>query len=205
MSRELILLLGGARSGKSHYAERLASQFERVLYVATAQAWDGEMAARIAAHRQARPSTWRTVEAPTGVGPAIRAALTAAPVDAVLLDCVTLWTSNLILHELGERHTGDFEELDSADEAAVRERAEAEIADLLSVFHASHVPWFVVSNEVGWGLVPAYPLGRIYRDLLGRTNQRLASEADTVYLMIAGLPVDVKALSAATGERHLTS
>lgn len=193
MSRELTLLLGGARSGKSRQAEKLASQFERVLYVATGQARDDEMAARIAVHRQARPPTWRTVEAPMGVGPAIRAALADAPADAVLLDCVTLWISNLTLHELGDKAAGDFEALDRGDEIAAQERATAEIDDLLAVFHASRVPWFVVSNEVGWGLVPPYPLGRIYRDLLGWANQRLAAEADAVYLMIAGLPLDVKA------------
>jgi adenosyl cobinamide kinase/adenosyl cobinamide phosphate guanylyltransferase len=193
MSRELILLLGGARSGKSRQAEKLASQFERVLYVATAQARDGEMTARIAAHQQARPPAWRTVEAPTGVGPAIRAALADAPADAVLLDCVTLWMSNLALRELGDKATGDFEALDREDEIAAQERATAEIDDLLAVFHASGVPWFVVSNEVGWGLVPAYPLGRVYRDLMGWANQRLAAEADAVYLMIAGLPVNLKA------------
>jgi adenosylcobinamide kinase/adenosylcobinamide-phosphate guanylyltransferase len=193
MSRELTLLLGGARSGKSRYAEELAASFERVLYVATAQARDSEMAARIAAHRQARPPTWRTVESPTGVGPAIQAALADAPADAVLLDCVTLWMSNLVLQELGEKATGDREALDQASESAAQERARAEIDALLAVFYASHVPWFVVSNEVGWGLVPAYPLGRVYRDLLGWANQRLAAEADAVYLMIAGLPVNVKA------------
>ncbi|MGD9100601.1 MAG: bifunctional adenosylcobinamide kinase/adenosylcobinamide-phosphate guanylyltransferase [Anaerolineae bacterium] len=191
MSRELTLLLGGARSGKSRYAEELACPFERALYVAIAQARDGEMAARIAAHRQARPPTWRTVETPTGVGPAIQAALAAAPADAVLLDCVTLWMSNLVLQELGEKATGDFEAL--ADESAAQERARAEIDALLAVFYASHVPWFVVSNEVGWGLVAVYPLGRVYRDLLGWANRRLAAEADAVYLMIAGLPVNVKA------------
>jgi adenosylcobinamide kinase/adenosylcobinamide-phosphate guanylyltransferase len=196
MSRELILLLGGARSGKSHYAEALASRFERVLYIATAQARDDEMQARIAIHRQARPSTWRTVEAPTGVGPAVRAALAEGPADAVLLDCVTLWMSNLVLRELGDKATGDFEALDRADEIAAQEQARVEMDDLLAVFHATRVPWGVVRNEVGWGLVPAYPLGRVYRDLLGWANQRLAAEADAVYLMIAGLPVDVKALSA---------
>jgi adenosylcobinamide kinase/adenosylcobinamide-phosphate guanylyltransferase len=198
MSRELILLLGGARSGKSRYAEWLASQFERVLYVATAQARDSEMAARIAAHRQARPPTWRTVEAPTGVGQAIQTALAAAPMDAVLLDCVTLWMSNLVLRELGDKATGDFETLDRGDEIAAQEQARAEVEELLAVFYASYFPWFVVSNEVGWGLVPAYPLGRVYRDLLGWANQRLASEADAVYLLVAGLPVDVKALSTVT-------
>jgi adenosylcobinamide kinase/adenosylcobinamide-phosphate guanylyltransferase len=150
-------------------------------------------------HRGTRfPNILNYTQAPTGVGQAIQAALAAAPADAVLLDCVTLWMSNLVLRELGDKATGDFETLDREGEIAAQERARAEVEELLAVFHASRVPWLVVSNEVGWGLVPAYPLGRIYRDLLGWANQRLASEANAVYLMIAGLPVDVKALSTVT-------
>jgi adenosylcobinamide kinase/adenosylcobinamide-phosphate guanylyltransferase len=194
MSRRLILLLGGARSGKSTCAERLAAQSgDRVLYVATAQAGDGEMEARIAVHRQARTPTWQTVESPTGVGEAIRAALASEPMDAVLLDCLTLLVSNVILQGVAEE---EEEELDRVNEVAAQERVAAELDGLLDAFHASNVPWIVVSNEVGWGVVPPYPLGRVYRDLLGWANQRLAAEADQVYLMVAGLPLDIKALSA---------
>ncbi len=190
MSRRLILLLGGARSGKSAYAGRLAAQFgDRVLYVATAQAGDGEMQARIAAHRRARPAVWRTIEAPTSVGEAVRAALASGAVDVVLLDCLTLLVSNVILQGVAE------EDLDRVDGVAAQERVEVELDGLLDVFRAGDVPWIVVSNEVGWGLVPPYPLGRVYRDLLGWANQRLAAEADQVYLMVAGLPLDVKTLS----------
>ena len=186
----LILILGGARSGKSSYAEKMATQFgDRVLYVATAQAGDEEMRARIAAHRQARPANWRTVEAPTGVGEAVRAALTTEPADAVLLDCLTLLVSNVILQGTSE------DDLDNVDEAAAWERVEAELDGILDACRAGDTYWIVVSNEVGWGLVPPYPLGRVYRDLLGRANQRLAARADQVYLMVAGLPVDVRALT----------
>lgn len=192
MSRELILLLGGARSGKSRFAEELTARFgERVLYVATAQAEDTEMEARIAAHRRARPVAWCTVEAPTGAGEAIRAALQAQPVDVVLLDCLTLLVSNVILDGLWLSEA-DFE---SVDEAAAQRRVEVELDGLLGAFQESQVPWIVVSNEVGWGLVPPYPVGRVYRDLLGWANQRVAAAASRVYLMVAGLPVDVKALS----------
>ena len=196
MSRQLILLLGGARSGKSSYAEKIAAQSgHRVLYVATAQAKDEEMQARVAVHRRARPSTWQTVEAPTGVGLAVRAALADGPVNAVLLDCLTLLVSNLTLQGLSEE---DLDKVDvGVDEAAARERVAAELDALLDVFRVSDVPWIVVSNEVGWGLVPPYPLGRVYRDLLGWANQRLAAAADRVYLMVAGLPLDLKALSTA--------
>ena len=194
MSQELILLLGGARSGKSRFAEELATRFgERVLYVATAQARDEEMAARIAAHRKARPATWRTVEAPTGVGEGVCAALAAQPVDVVLLDCLTLLVSNVILDGLWFSE----EDFESVDEAEAQRRVEAELDGLLGAFQDSEVPWIVVSNEVGWGLVPSYPMGRVYRDFLGWFNQCLAAAADRVYLVVAGLPVDVKALSEA--------
>lgn len=191
MSRKLILLLGGARSGKSSYAETLATQLgDRVLYVATAQAGDEEMQARIAAHRRARPPIWQTVEAPSHVGQAIRAALAAGPVNVVLLDCLTLLVSNAILQDLSETA------LDFVDEEVARRQVESELVELLDSFRAGDIPWIVVSNEVGSGLVPPYPLGRVYRDLLGWANQRLAAAADRVYLVIAGLPVDIKALSA---------
>jgi adenosylcobinamide kinase/adenosylcobinamide-phosphate guanylyltransferase len=191
MNRELILLLGGARSGKSRFAEELTARFgERVLYVATAQARDAEMEARIDVHRQSRPGAWRTIEAPAEAGEAIRAALAVPPVDVVLLDCLTLLVSNVILDGLWLSE----EDFESVDEAAAQRRVEAELDGLLSCFRESQVPWIVVSNEVGWGLVPPYPLGRVYRDLLGWANQRLSAVAGRVYLMIAGLPVDIKAL-----------
>ena len=184
MSRQLILLLGGARSGKSTYAERLAAQFgDRVLYVATAQAGDEEMPARIATHRQTRPAVWRTIEAPTGVGEAVRAALASGAVDAVLLDCLTLLVSNVTLQGVVE------EDLDRVDGVAAQEQVEVELDGLLDVFRAGDVPWIVVSNEVGCGLVPPYPLGRVYRDLLGWANQRLAIQAEEVYFLAAGIPL----------------
>jgi adenosylcobinamide kinase/adenosylcobinamide-phosphate guanylyltransferase len=197
MSQELILLLGGARSGKSRFAEKLTARFgERVLYVATAQARDEEMAARIAAHRRGRPATWRTIEAPTAVGKAVRTALAEEPVDVVILDCITLLVSNVILDGLWFSEK-DF---DGVDETVVGPRVDLELDGLLRAVQESEVPWIVVSNEVGWGLVPSYPMGRAYRDYLGWFNQCLAAVADRVYLMVAGLPVDVKALSG-VGDR----
>jgi adenosylcobinamide kinase/adenosylcobinamide-phosphate guanylyltransferase len=197
MSQELILLLGGARSGKSRFAEKLTARFgERVLYVATAQARDEEMAARIAAHRRGRPATWRTIEAPTAVGKAVCTALAEEPVDVVILDCITLLVSNVILDGLWLSE----EDLDGVDETVVGPRVDLELDGLLRAVQESEVPWIVVSNEVGWGLVPSYPVGRAYRDYLGWFNQCLAAVADRVYLMVAGLPVDVKALSG-VGDR----
>lgn len=184
MSKHLVLILGGARSGKSRVAEEVAGRLgERVLYVATAEARDGEMAARIAHHRQRRPGTWRTLEVPVAVGEALRRE--AGDADVVLLDCLTLLISNLLL-PLGE-------EPDEEVAAAVIDR---ELDGLLAAYEAGGCSLVIVSNEVGWGLVPPYPLGRLYRDLLGWAHQRLCARADRTYLVVAGVPLDLKKLGA---------
>lgn len=181
LDRHFTLILGGARSGKSTYAEQQAAAATgEVLYVATAEAWDDEMRQRIAAHRAQRPATWRTVEAPRQTGAAIRAAMTPA-ITCVLVDCITLLASNVLL-ALPE----------TSDEDTATAALNAEIDLLLAAYAASRANWYIVSNEVGLGIVPAYPLGRRYRDILGRANQRLAAAADRVLLMVAGLPLTVK-------------
>ncbi len=183
---QLTLLLGGARSGKSTLAEKLAAQRgERVLYIATAQALDDEMALRIQKHQQQRPAHWETLETPTGVGAAVETQL--AHVDIILLDCLTLLVNNLIM-----QHTDDF---DHPDETVLQEAVDAEISTILETAEAWSVPWIIVSNEVGLGLVPPYPLGRVYRDLLGRANQRLAAEAGETYLMVAGMAIPLHTIA----------
>jgi len=183
MGKQLSVILGGARSGKSGYAEQLAAERGRqILYVATAQAWDAEMAERIANHRTQRPDTWQTLEAPIAVGNAISSALQKQPqTDLILLDCLTLLASNLLI-TLPE----------DATEAAATTVLMAEIDALLVVWRASNAQWIIVSNEVGLGIVPPYALGRLYRDALGRANQRLAAAAAEVIFMVAGLPMIVK-------------
>jgi adenosylcobinamide kinase/adenosylcobinamide-phosphate guanylyltransferase len=181
----LLLILGGARSGKSAYAQRLAQELggDDVLFVATAEAWDEDMAQRIARHQQERPAAWRTLEIPRQVGQAL--ALYVHDTTVVLVDCLTLLVSNTLLH-CGA--TPD----PAAAEAAVQE----EIAALVQTCQATAATCIVVSNEAGLGLVPDNLLGRLYRDLLGRANQALAARAEAVYFMVAGLPVDVKALAS---------
>ena len=181
MNPQLILILGGARSGKSTHAEKLALELAGpdVLYVATAQAFDDEMRARIAAHRAERPAGWRTLEAPSLIAAPLAEAV--GPARGVLLDCLTLLASNAML-ALGDEPTA------RPAEAAV----EVEVSALLAAYRAGSATWIVVSNEVGLGLVPPYPLGRAYRDALGRANQRLAAAADHVLFMVAGLPLTVK-------------
>ncbi len=179
MSRSLTLILGGARSGKSDYAQSLAGESNaRVLFVATAAALDLEMQTRIAAHRANRPVNWVTLEAPRHVGREIRS---AAPCDWVLLDCMTLLVSNLM--------TANSDDLIEKDYQSI---LDAEVEDLLTAYLCSDASWVIVSNEVGLGLVPPFPLGRLFRDELGRINQRLAQKADVVVFMVSGLPMVVK-------------
>ena len=180
MNKTLTFILGGARSGKSAHAQKLAHEHggEDVLFIATAQALDDEMRARIEAHRRDRPAAWRTLEAPRHSGEAIARAGASA---IVLVDCLTLLVSNVVL-ALPE----------SASAAQAEAAAVAEVDELLATYRRGTASWIVISNEVGLGLVPPYPVGRTYRDALGRANQRLAAEADEVLFMVAGIPMKVK-------------
>jgi adenosylcobinamide kinase/adenosylcobinamide-phosphate guanylyltransferase len=181
-------VLGGERSGKSDFAQRLAPQLgEPVLFVATAEARDPEMAARIERHRASRPPHWTTLEATRDVGRAIR--LEPGDARTILVDCLTLLVSNCLEAALQE----DQGVAEAAD--AVWPLIQAEALDLVEAAATRACHLILVSNEVGMGLVPPYPSGRVYRDLLGRANQLLASLAHAVYLMVAGIPVDVKALA----------
>jgi adenosylcobinamide kinase/adenosylcobinamide-phosphate guanylyltransferase len=168
----LTFVLGGARSGKSRYAEGLIATLPLPskppwAYIATAEDGDAEMAERIGAHRARRGAQWRTVEAPRDLATALK----ACEGMPVLIDCLTLWLSNLMLAE--------------ADIDGEIARLEAALAAVVS-------PVVLVANEVGYGIVPSYPLGRRFRDLQGILNQRIAARADRVVLMVAGLPLAIK-------------
>lgn len=178
----LTLIIGGARSGKSSFAEQGARQHAgRVVYLATAQASDEEMRQRIRKHQRNRPQSWVTVELPTRIGKQWRALEIKA--DIVVLDCLTLLVNNLLMAAI--------EDPDHPNEDQAAEAVSAEVDDLIGVIQDSQADWLVVSNEVGLGLVPPNPLGRLYRDLLGFTNQRVASQADQVFWMVAGIPVPI--------------
>jgi adenosylcobinamide kinase / adenosylcobinamide-phosphate guanylyltransferase len=165
---KLTFVIGGARSGKSRYAESLIAALPPPwTYVATAEALDAEMSERIGAHRARRGSQWRTIEAPRDLA----AALTASATIPVLIDCLTLWLSNLMLAD--------------ADIEAETERLEQALA-------AAKAPVIVVANEVGSGIVPEHALGRKFRDLQGVLNQHIAVRADRVVLVVAGLPLVLK-------------
>jgi adenosylcobinamide kinase/adenosylcobinamide-phosphate guanylyltransferase len=168
-AERVTFVLGGARSGKSRYAESLiANEPPPWIYVATAEALDQEMTTRIAEHRARREGRWRTIEAPRDLAGALARVPAGA---AVLIDCMTLWLSNLLLAE--------------AD-------IEAEIAGLEDALRRMQGTAVLVANEVGFGIVPDNALARRFRDLQGRLNQRLAARADRVVLMVAGLPLFVK-------------
>src|SRR5260221_5065990 len=193
----LVLIIGGARSGKSSFAEQLAASSGRpVAFIATATAGDDEMRERIARHRASRPRQWHTLEEPLDLSGAIRRA--SALADVLLLDCMTLWLGN-VLSQASKQHERDNKEVEELslpgrlfDESALKE-----IEALLTVVKslAPGKTLIVVTNEVGLGIVPAYPLGRLYRDTLGYVNQQLARAADRVYLMVAGIAVDIKRLN----------
>jgi len=177
--KNIILFTGGARSGKSRCAERYAARLsEHVIYLATATPDDDEMRERIINHRARRPTTWHTIEAPIAVANALND-LTAGTV--VLLDCLSLLVSNLLL----------------ANESAPEPAIHHEITSLLSTASSRNLTLIVVTNEVGMGIVPAYPLGRRYRDLLGWVNQQVAAAAREVYLVTCGIAVELRTLEAA--------
>jgi len=179
-SNTLTLILGGVRSGKTSYAQEQARQIGgNVLYVATASAGDEEMRMRIEAHRAARPAEWQTLEATLQVGEALIS--NQVRTQVVIVDCVTLLVSNVLL---------SFSEDAAFDE--VEQKVQAEIDALLKAHSKIGGQWFIVSNEVGLGLVPPYPLGRFYRDLLGWANQTLVRSADRVIFMVAGIPTTIK-------------
>jgi adenosylcobinamide kinase / adenosylcobinamide-phosphate guanylyltransferase len=172
MSKEIILITGGARSGKSQYAEHRAIEMGgKRLYIATAEAKDEEMAQRIAEHRKQRGNQWRTIEEPLELTQALLAQ--RGKTDCALVDCLTLWISNLLI---------------GRDEHYASEKVEELVEKLPELnFHL-----VFVTNEVGWGIVPDNRLARKFRDLAGWTNQRIAQAANEVILMVSGMPMIAK-------------
>ncbi|HTD29656.1 MAG TPA: bifunctional adenosylcobinamide kinase/adenosylcobinamide-phosphate guanylyltransferase [Xanthomonadaceae bacterium] len=169
---KIVLVVGGVRSGKSRYAQELAMRGQRVAFLATAEARDDDMRQRIARHREERPGSWTTFEAPVDLEQAVTEC--GRQYDTLLIDCLTLWVSNLMERE--------------RDHERVLARAER----LAQALRETPCSVILVSNEVGSGIVPESELGRSYRDLLGFTNQRVAAAADEVILLVAGCPLIVK-------------
>lgn len=184
---KLILVLGGARSGKSTYAQKLAEEVttdsSRVVYMATGVVFDDEMRARVEQHQRSRPPEWATIEAPTEVAQAIERA--GEEYAVMIVDCLTI----LITNWLAER--GPLEEpTESMDE--LEKVILGQIEGLVRAVRETRATVIVVSNEVGLGVVPAFKAGRMFRDLAGLANQFIAREADEVYVMWAGIPQVIK-------------
>ena len=206
MAKKFVLILGGARSGKSKFAQGLAQSLgEKVLFMATGAPLDEEMALRIEVHKRKRPETWRTLEIGVKVGQSLEREMGDA--EVVLLDCLTLLVSNVILSPLSfgssegemENHYPcslkaspfcHYEPSEAISKAEIQVMTELEqLIDFIDKYKGTFI---AVSNEVGLGLVPENKLGRVYRDLLGKANQLLAQRADEVYFMAAGIPAKIK-------------
>lgn len=210
MISQFTLITGGARSGKSQFAELLAAHAKRpVIYIATAQIWDEEMALRVKKHQLQRPDTWRLIEEPVNICETL---FQLKDQDGViLLDCVTLWLTNLLL--AGQAHPPtpscpDGEDVPLSlpkDHDVFNNELEPQILDMVkevaNLAREIRPQVIFVSNEVGQGIVPEYPLARAYRDLAGRSNQILAHSADQVYMVVAGYPMEIKH----SGEKLLAS
>lgn len=176
MTNKLVFVTGGARSGKSSFAlENARASGQRVTFIATAQALDAEMRERIARHQLERPADWTTLEEPRDVN----AALGRVDSGVVVLDCLSILVSNLMLGDAEHAPLGEPEILER-------------VGALLDAHAARDLSMIVVSNEVGSGIVPEYPLGRAFRDVLGRANQMVAHASNEAFLIVAGLPLKLK-------------
>lgn len=168
---KIIFILGGARSGKSTYALRLAKKIKKVAFIATCEALDTEMTQRISLHKASRPAHWKTIEEPREIAPVIKR---LGEVDCVIIDCLTLLVSNLLLTKLTQE--------------AIIEK----IDKLLSQIQKFKGTVILVSNEVGLGIVPDNRLARHFRDVAGFVNQRVAQKANEVFFMVSGIPAKIK-------------
>lgn len=193
----IIFIIGGARSGKSRFAEELALELGGpVTYIATAEARDPEMAERIARHQASRPAAWKTIEAPLELGEAVRSSSIA---NVVIVDCVTLYLTNLLMRELGA--VGETE--NPVIPLELEAKIQTQITELIRAAKESNALVILVANEVGLGLVPPFIMGRFFRDLAGRTNREIAAAADKVFLLTAGIAIELKAISVTCGQAAL--
>jgi adenosylcobinamide kinase / adenosylcobinamide-phosphate guanylyltransferase len=180
-NKVVTLIVGGARSGKSRYAQKLGEGFDRVTFIATARASDSAMRRKIARHRSERPASWETIEAPLRLESAIHSR--SAEADMLIIDCLTLYLANLMRARTGQKSILDH------------------LSQVCEAIRCAKSSIVIVSNEVGCGIVPAFRSGRLYRDLLGQLNQQMAQIADRVVLMVAGLPLTVGD-KVGSGARH---
>jgi adenosylcobinamide kinase/adenosylcobinamide-phosphate guanylyltransferase len=184
---KIVLITGGARSGKSSYAENLAKESdEDVLYIATAVPFDDEMKDRIAKHRESRPSNWCTHEGYRNLKQVFEDVTMSF--EVILLDCITVMVTNIMFDLIGE----DVELLSAMDLSRIEKEVMKEVSDFVISIEENSKTVIFVTNELGSGLVPEYKLGRIFRDIAGRVNQYLAGKADEVFMVVCGIPVKIK-------------
>ena len=177
----VILVTGGARSGKSQFAQSLFAENERVVYVATAEIYDEEMAQRVNLHRRMRPDTWRTEERPRELSGVL------AGEEGCLLDCVTVLTSNIMF-----AHTAQYERIPQKAQEETEAEVERQLDSLIDAANDAGCRLVLVTNELGSGIVPEHHVSRVFRDIAGRVNQHLARRADQVYLCVSGIPIKIK-------------
>jgi len=183
LAKNFVFILGGARSGKSRFAQSMAAKLgKKVLFVATGEPLDEEMTLRIKEHKRIRPKNWRTLEIGIKVGQKLKVHI--GDTEVVLLDCLTLLISNVFLNKVKNLEKMNF--------AEAEKQVMVEVEELIECIDECKGNFIVVSNEVGLGLVSENKLGRIYRDLLGKANQLLAQHATEVYFMVSGIPVKIK-------------
>lgn len=196
----IVLVIGGVRSGKSRFAQELALNLggNDVLYVATAEPRDVEMERRIAHHRSSRPSSWQTLEKPLRTGAAI-AEMSVIP-SVILLDCMTLLVSNVLCDVFAVANSEREVGLVCNEVDDLEARVQEEVDDIIKVADARNTNIIIVSGEVGAGVVPDHAMGRIFRDMLGLANQRIASQANATYWMVAGLPINATALATSVDD-----
>ncbi|MFA6308987.1 MAG: bifunctional adenosylcobinamide kinase/adenosylcobinamide-phosphate guanylyltransferase [Clostridia bacterium] len=183
---KMVLVTGGARSGKSRYAEEIAMQAGgNVVFVATSVSTDEEMEYRIKMHKMNRPQYWETVEGYKDFDILLEECIGCK--DAVLVDCITMMVSNIMFEKCK-----DLEHISVSEADEIEEYVKSEISKLLKTAKSSDVKFIIVTNEVGMGVVPQTDSGRVFRDIAGRANQMIANTADEVYLCVSGIPVKIK-------------
>ncbi|ABR49745.1 Adenosylcobinamide-phosphate guanylyltransferase [Alkaliphilus metalliredigens QYMF] len=184
--KKLVLVTGGARSGKSSFGESLLREKQgNILYIATAQAFDEEMKERIKHHKIQRPSHWMTHEGYENLGPVI--SVLGGQIEGVLLDCVTIMVTNLMF-----QLESNWDEVGTERIHQVENHIQAEVKTLLDTVKGLEIPVIFITNEIGMGIVPENKLARIFRDIAGRVNQMIAKEADQVYLVTCGISQRIK-------------
>lgn len=183
---KIIIITGGARSGKSSFAEKLALDMNmRTTYVATSIPFDDEMKERVRLHKERRPSEWNTVEAYKDLDIALNKVIDET--DVVLLDCITVMITNLMMDSIS-----DWDNISVEDAGKVEKLVIDELNKLINYFEELDKTLIIVTNEVGLGIVPMYPSARLFRDMAGRANQKLASIADEVHMCVSGIPLKIK-------------